>query len=94
MQPQKMAAPREPAAQKLKTNDSIRYHKSNSNTGIRDIHMQKRLNHNAYEVAITSQGIYHYIGHFPTLEDVIRARLDAEEQYFAPLIQQLDNSGC
>lgn len=42
------------------------------------------------EVSITSQGIYHYIGHFPTLEDAINARLAAEEQYFTPLIQQLD----
>lgn len=78
-------------AQKLKTNDSIRYHKANSNTGIKGIHKRKRLNHNAYEVSITSQGIYHYIGHFPTLEDAINARLAAEEQYFAPLIQQLNN---
>lgn len=78
-------------AQKLKTNDSIRYHKANSNTGIKGIHKRKRLNHNAYEVSITSQGIYHYIGHFPTLEDAINARLAAEAQYFAPLIQQLDN---
>ena len=55
------------------------------------IDKDNRPRHNAYEVSITSQGIYHYIGHFPTLEDAINARLAAEEQYFAPLIQQLDN---
>lgn len=78
-------------AQKLKTNDSIRYHKANSNTGIKGIHKRKRLAHNAYEVAITSQGQYHYIGHYPTLEAAKTARLTAEETYFVPLIRQLDS---
>jgi len=77
-------------AQMLKTNDSIRYHNSNSNTGIKGIHKRKRLTHNSYEVAITSQGHYHYIGHFPTLTEAKKARLIAEEKYFAPLIRQLD----
>ena len=81
-------------AQKLKTNDSIRYHKANSNTGLKGIHMRKRLAHNAYEVSITSQGQYHYIGHFPTLEEAKAARLTAEETYFAPLIRQLDGESA
>lgn len=77
-------------AQKLKTNDSIRYHKANSNTGLKGIHMRKRLAHNAYEVSITSQGQCHYIGHFLTLKEAKAARLTAEETYFAPLIRQFD----
>ena len=81
-------------AQKLKTNDSIRYHKANSNTGLKGIHMRKRLAHNAYEVSITRQGQYHYIGHFPTLEEAKAARLTAEETYFAPLIRQLDGESA
>ena len=70
------------------------YHKSNSNTGIKGIYMRQRLKHNAYEVSITCQGKYHYIGHFPTLQAALTARLAAEEHYFAPLIQKLNSTEC
>ncbi len=42
-------------AQKLKTNDSIRYHKAYSNTGIKGIHKRKRLNHNAYKYRLPAR---------------------------------------
>ena len=56
--------------------------------------MRQRLKHNAYEVSITCQGKYHYIGHFPTLQAALTARLAAEEHYFAPLIKKLDSTEC
>ncbi len=79
------------SAQKLKTNDSIRYHSAKSNTGIRGIHKRSHLSLKPYEVALTCQRKYHFIGQFATLEEAIAARQAAEEQYFAPLIRQLDN---
>lgn len=78
-------------AQKLKTNDAIRYHKACSNTGVKGIHKRKRLTQAPYEVSLTCQRQYHYIGQFATLEEAIAARLAAEKQYFAPLIRQLDS---
>ena len=78
-------------AQKLKTNDSIRYHKANSNTGIKGIHKRSRLSLTPYEVSLTCQRQYHYIGSFPTLEEAQKARATAEEQYFTPLLRQLDS---
>ena len=44
--------------------------------------------------AITSQSHYHYIGHFPTLEEAKTARLNTEETYFAPLIRQLNSASA
>ncbi len=80
------------AAQKLKTNDAIRYHKAHSNTGFKGVHKRERLKTTPYEAAITCQGVHHYLGQFPTLEDAVQARLLAEEKYFQPLIEQLDKS--
>lgn len=81
-------------AQKLKTNDSIRYHKGNSNTSIKGIHKRSRLKLKPYEVTLTCQRKLHYIGNFSTLDEAIAARQAAEEKYFAPLIRQLDNPKC
>lgn len=78
------------SAQKLKTNDSIRYHKSSSNTGIKGIHKRSRLKLKPYEATLTCQGETHYLGNFSTLEEAVSARHAAEEKYFQPLIDQLD----
>lgn len=81
------------AAQKLKTNDAIRYHKAHSNTGFKGVHKRERLKTTPYEATITCQGVHHYLGQFPTLEEAVKARLAAEEKYFGPIIEQLDKIG-
>ncbi|EAH2854777.1 AP2 domain-containing protein, partial [Listeria monocytogenes] len=41
-----------------------------------------------WEASITFQRKYHFIGRFVKKEDAIKARLEAEEKYFKPVIEK------
>lgn len=77
-------------AQQLQTSGKIRSSKSHSNTGYKGIHKRKRALH-PYTVQLTCQGLHMHIGSFATLEEAIAARKAAEEKYYHPLIEQMDN---
>lgn len=43
-----------------------------------------------YKASITVQGKCHYLGIYSKIEDAIKARKEAEEKYFKPLIERFD----
>lgn len=61
-----------------------------STTGIKGVYWSKTKN--KYQAAIRCQGINHELGYFNSLAEAVAARLEAEEKYFKPLIDDFNKN--
>ena len=61
-----------------------------STTGIKGVYWSKTKN--KYQAAIRCQGINHELGYFNSLAEAVAARLEAEEIYFKPLIDDFNKN--
>ena len=59
-----------------------------STTGTKGVYWSKTKN--KYQVAIRCQGINHELGYFNSLAEAVAARVEAEEKYFKPLIDDFN----
>ena len=59
-----------------------------STTGIKGVYWSKTKN--KYQAAIRCQGINHELGYFNSLAEAVAARVEAEEKYFKPLIDDFN----
>ena len=55
---------------------------SNNRLGVAGVYYRKNLSNNPYEVRISKDGKYIWIGQFPTLEEAVAARQKAEREVF------------
>lgn len=60
---------------------------SNNTSGYKGVYM----NRNKWVASITFQKKYHYLGRFDNKEDAIKARKEAEEKYFKPIVEEFKN---
>lgn len=63
--------------------------RSDSRTGHKGVYLRNRKGRTRYEVTITVTGKRKYIGTFNDLEDAIKARKEAEKEYYQPYIDAL-----
>ncbi|MGG3706934.1 hypothetical protein [Heyndrickxia coagulans] len=63
--------------------------RSDSGTGHKGVHRRVRNGKEKFEVSITVKGKRKYIGTYSKLDDAIKARKDAEKEYFEPYIKAL-----
>ncbi|MEC5268285.1 hypothetical protein P9G49_04120 [Heyndrickxia coagulans] len=63
--------------------------RSDSVSGHKGVHRRVRNGKEKFEVTITVKGKRKYIGTYSKLYDAIKARKDAEKEYFEPYIKAL-----
>lgn len=63
--------------------------RSDSGTGHKGVHRRLRNGKEKFEVTITVKGKRKYIGTFTNINDAIKARQQAEKEYFDPYIRAL-----
>lgn len=61
---------------------------SNSKSGVKGVHWSNR--DSCWIAKIGFQGRTIYLGHFSTLEEAKKARAEAEEKYYAPILERYD----
>jgi len=59
---------------------------ANSTSGVRGVFFNRRSG--KWRASIKFQGKHHYLGEHVKIEEAIKARQRAEEQYFAPLLEK------
>ena len=59
---------------------------ANSTSGVRGVFFYQRSG--KWRASIKFQGKHHYLGEHVKIEEAIKARQRAEEQYFAPLLEK------
>ena len=66
-----------------------RKHRSDNKSGFRGV---QKIRDDRFRVTIGFKGKNHHIGYFSNLADAIKARLEAEEKYYHPFIQDFYSS--
>lgn len=59
-------------------------------SGVRGVSWSKR--DQTWEAYIKFKGTFHHLGHYKNIEDAVKARKRAEEKYFQPFLEELENS--
>lgn len=59
-------------------------------SGVRGVSWSKR--DQKWEAYIKFKGTLHHLGHYKNIEDAVKARKRAEEKYFQPFLEELENS--
>ncbi len=59
---------------------------ANSTSGVRGVFFNRRSG--KWRAMLKFQGKDHYLGEYVKIEDAMKARQRAEEQYFAPLLEK------
>lgn len=64
---------------------------ANSRSGIRGVFFNSRSG--KWRAALRFQGVNHYLGEYEKIEDAVKARQRAEEEYFAPVLEKYCSEG-
>lgn len=59
---------------------------ANNTSGVRGVFFNRRSG--KWRAVLKFQGINHYLGEYEKIEEAVKARQRAEEQYFAPLLEK------
>ncbi|MDQ5983898.1 MAG: hypothetical protein RUMPE_01341 [Eubacteriales bacterium SKADARSKE-1] len=66
--------------------NSLKSEKAHSNSGVKGIYFNKR--NQRYHAQLMFQRKQHHLGYYGNIEDAKKARQEAEDQYFKPILEK------